>query len=99
MTTEAERAWLAVPERSVVAMRRAGRAFMLAYRDDHSHGKFVCEDTGTWDVYRDEYKRLRGIWPWTFDSETDFVILVSGINPLISDADLALLCNKRTERL
>lgn len=91
MTTEAERAWLAVPERSVVAIRRASGFFALAYRDDQSRGKYVWDNS--WDIHRDEYKRLRGIWPWTFDSETDFVILVSGINPLISDADLALLCD------
>ena len=96
--TEAERAWLAVPARSVVAMRRAGCRLYLAYRDDESQGKFVWDEVG-WDIHRDEYKRLLGIWPWTFDEDTDFVILVSGINPLISDADLALLCNKRTERL
>ena len=98
MTTEAERAWLAVPERSVVAIRRAGGYLIYAYRDDQARGKYVWDDAG-WETHRDEYKRLRGIWPWTFDDNVDFVILVSGINPLISDADLALLCNKRTERL
>ena len=98
MTTEAERAWLAVPARSVVAMLRAGSRLYLAYRDDESQGKFVWDELG-WDIHRDKYKRLLGVWPWTYDKDTDFVILVSGINPLISDADLALLCNKRTERL